>query len=127
MKNDYPIHIIRIGIAITFLWIGVLIFKNPELWGGLLFGWAAGLLPIQIREAMIATAIFDFAVGFFLLIDKYTLPFSILGFVHLLAVIAVVGITAGTVRDIGLAAGLLGLVIYYWPRRTIQNPPKDVI
>lgn len=116
MKNDYSIHIIRVGIAITFLWIGVLIFKNPELWGGILQPWAAGLLPIPVREAMIATAIFDFAVGFFLLIDKYTLPFSILGFVHLLTVIAVVGITAGTARDIGLAAGLLGLIIHYWPR-----------
>jgi hypothetical protein len=27
-------HILRVGLAITFLWIGVLIFKNPESWGG---------------------------------------------------------------------------------------------
>ena len=114
MKNDYPIHIIRVGIAITFLWIGVLIFKNPEAWGRLLFPWAAGLLPIPLKSAMLGTAIFDSAVGLFLLLDLWTLMFSALGFVHLLAVIAVVGITAGTVRDIGLAAGLFALIIYYW-------------
>ena len=118
MKNDYPIHVIRVGIAITFLWIGVLIFKSPELWGSILQPWAAGLLPVGLKEAMIGTAIFDFAIGFFLLIDKYILPTSLLGFLHLLMVVAVVGITAGTARDIGLAAGLLALAIHHWPQKT---------
>ncbi|MEK7090118.1 MAG: hypothetical protein AAB930_00870 [Patescibacteria group bacterium] len=117
MKNDYPIHVIRVGIAITFLWIGVLIFKSPELWGSILQPWAAGLLPVGLKEAMIGTAIFDFAIGFFLLIDKYILPTSLLGFLHLLMVVAVVGITAGTARDIGLAAGLLALAIHHWPQK----------
>lgn len=126
MSNNYPIHIIRVGIAITFLWIGVLIFKSPELWGNLLQPWAAGLLLVPLKQAMIMTAIFDIAVGFFLLVDKYVLPFSLLGLLHLLMVILVVGITAGTARDIGLAAGLLGLVIHYWPNNGILFHPQNV-
>jgi uncharacterized membrane protein YkgB len=34
-KTSY--HILRVGVAITFLWIGVLIFKQPEAWGGDIF------------------------------------------------------------------------------------------
>jgi len=36
-------HILRIGLAVTFLWIGVLILRNPEAWGGYMRPWAAGL------------------------------------------------------------------------------------
>jgi nitroreductase/dihydropteridine reductase len=62
-------HIIRVGLAITFLWIGVLIFKSPEGWGTLIQPWAAGLLPVSLKTAMIATAILDLAIGLLLLID----------------------------------------------------------
>ena len=62
-------HFLRVGLAITFLWIGVLIFKNPEAWGGYLQPWAVGLLPIPLAQAMIGTAILDIAIGAFLLID----------------------------------------------------------
>src|SRR3989344_5189598 len=60
-------HFLRVGLAITFLWIGILIFRNPEAWGGYLEPWAAGLLPIPLSEAMIGTAIIDIIIGALLL------------------------------------------------------------
>lgn len=119
MKNS-AFHVLRVGTAITFLWIAVLILKEPETWGSFLQPWAAGLLPIPIREAMIGTAILDFVIGFFLLIDVYTFFFSVLGLFHLITVLIVVGIDAITVRDIGLAAGTLALVFDSWPKK--QKP-----
>lgn len=109
-------HILRVGTAITFLWVGVLIFREPEAWGGLLQPWAAGLLPIPLREAMIGTAILDLLIGFFLLVDKYVWLFSLIGLAHLIIVITVVGINAITVRDIGLAAAVLSLLFASWPK-----------
>lgn len=111
------IHIVRVGLGITFLWIGVLIFREPERWGNLLQSWAVGLLPISLMTAMIETAILDLVVGFFLLIDRWTFFFSALAFLHLILVITVVGITGGTVRDIGLAAAALALMFAYWPKK----------
>ena len=35
--NRTSFHILRVGLAVTFLWIGILILKNPEAWGGYLF------------------------------------------------------------------------------------------
>lgn len=114
MKNS-AIHILRVGLGITFLWIAVLILYQPEGWGRLIQPWALSLLPVSLKTAMIQTAILDILVGFFLLIDRFTLIAAGLAFLHLITVITTVGINAGTVRDIGLAASALALVPYYWP------------
>ena len=67
--NKTSFHILRIGLAVTFLWIGVLILRNPEAWGGYMRPWAAGLLPIPLAQAMTGTAILDIIIGVFLLIN----------------------------------------------------------
>ena len=104
-------HILRVGLAITFLWIGVLIFKNPEAWGGYLQPWAAGLLPIPLEQAMIGTAILDITIGAFLLIDFLPWLAALVGAIHLVIVLTVSGITDITVRDIGLLVGAIALAI----------------
>lgn len=108
-------HILRVGMAITFLWIGILIFREPEAWGGYLEPWAANLLPIPPKEVMIGTALLDITIGFFLLIDILTWLAALLGVLHLVIVLTVSGINAITVRDIGLLAALLALMISAWP------------
>lgn len=108
-------HILRVGIAITFLWIGILIFREPEAWGGLLQPWVANLLPIPLKEAMIGTALLDITIGLFLLIDIWVWLAALLGAFHLVVVITVAGINTVTVRDIGLLTALLALMINAWP------------
>lgn len=108
-------HILRVGVAITFLWIGILIFKEPEAWGGYLQPWAVGLLPLPLKEAMIGTALLDIGVGFLILIDVLPWLASLLGSIHLAIVLTVSGINAITVRDIGLLAATLALLVQTWP------------
>src|SRR3989344_3145261 len=110
-------HILRVGLAITFLWIGVLILKQPEAWGGYLQPWVAGLLPIPIERAMIGTAVFDILVGIMLLVDWLPWLAAILAGGHLLIVLAVSGITDITVRDIGLLAGAIAILADSWPKK----------
>lgn len=114
-------HFLRVGLAITFLWIGILIFKNPEAWGGYLQPWAAGLLPIPLTQVMLGTAILDITVGTFLLVDFLPWLAAIVGAAHLIIVLTVSGITDITVRDIGLLAGLLALLIESLPPRILQR------
>lgn len=108
-------HILRVGLAITFLWIGILIFREPEIWGFYLQPWAANLLPLPLKEAMIGTAILDIVIGFFLLIDVLTWLVAIIGAFHLVIVLTVSGLNAITVRDIGLLAAMIALAINTWP------------
>lgn len=109
-------HILRVGLGITFLWIGVLIFKQPEAWGGYLKPWAAGLLPIPLSQAMIATAILDILVGFLLLVDTFTWLASLLAIIHLVLVLIVSGITDITVRDIAILAVAIAILLDSLPK-----------
>jgi len=114
-------HFLRVGLAITFLWIGVLIFKNPEAWGGYLQPWTAGLLPIPLTQAMIGTAILDITIGAFLLIDFLPWLAALVGAIHILIVLTVSGITDITVRDIGLLVAALAIVIDSLPQSIINR------
>lgn len=119
--NKTSFHILRVGLAITFLWIGVLILKQPEAWGGYLSPWAARLLPIPIEQAMMGTAVFDIVVGIFLLIDSFVWLAALMGAIHLIIVLAVSGITDITVRDIGILAATLALMADSLPKNFIDK------
>lgn len=108
-------HILRVGIAITFLWISVLIFQSPEGWGRLIQPWALGLLPIPLKAAMQQTAVLDAVIGLFLLLDVFTFRFAALGLLHVITVLVVVGIVPETIRDVAIASGLIALMADTWP------------
>lgn len=114
-------HFLRVGLAITFLWIGILIFKNPEAWGGYLQPWAAELLPIPLAQAMVGTAILDIAIGAFLLVDFLPWLAALVGAIHIIIVLTVSGITDITVRDIGLLVAALSLMIDSLPLGILQR------
>ncbi len=114
--NKTSFHILRIGLAITFLWIGVLIFKQPEAWGGYLQPWATDLLPIPIAQAMIGTAILDIMIGAMLLFNAFVWPVALVGAIHLVSVLVVSGITEITVRDIGILAATVALMADSLPK-----------
>lgn len=115
--NNYAFHVLRAGLAVTFLWVGVLILQSPEAWTGFIKPWAADLLITTPERAMIGAGVFDIVVGFFLLINFWAFWFSSLAAIHLILVLAVSGINVITVRDIGLLAGALALAVNLWPGR----------
>lgn len=104
-------HILRVGLAITFLWIGVLIFQDPIGWGAYLQPWAANLLFIPLKQVMISTAILDMVIGLLLLIDVFTWIVGSVAAIHLVIILITSGINAITVRDIGLLAAVVALTM----------------
>ena len=112
-------HILRVGMAITFIWVGVLIIKDPGAWGGLISPWAEKLLPGPIEQVMMSTAILDIVVGGMLLLDVWVWVAGFLASAHLAVVLVTTGINAITVRDIGLLTGGLALMASSIPPRWI--------
>ncbi|MCR4312153.1 MAG: hypothetical protein NUV56_02600 [Candidatus Uhrbacteria bacterium] len=108
--KDGTYNILRVGMGITFAWIGILIFRNPESWGGLLQPWATGIMTESITQAMLVTAILDLIIGVLLIIDVYVWIAALVGSAHLIVVLTVVGIDDITVRDIALLTGCLALM-----------------
>lgn len=102
-------HVLRVGMAVTFLWIGLLILKDPVGWSGYISAWVLDYLPVSPEQMMVGTGVFDLVIGGWLLIDyKIWMP-SGLAFFHLVLVLIVSGIDAITVRDLGLIAGTFAL------------------
>jgi len=118
-------HVLRIGLAITFLWIGVLILQNPEAWGGYLQPWALKLIPGSLVNAMIATAILDILVGVCLLFNIFTWIAALLGAFHLIVVLSTTFITEITARDIGLLCATLALAIESLPQKISMKIFQD--
>src|SRR3989344_2162832 len=119
--NKTSFHILRVGLAITFLWIGILILKQPEAWSGYMQPWAAGLLPIPIEQAMKGTAVLDLVIGALLIFDSYVWLAALLGTLHLISVLVVSGITDITVRDIGILSAALALMVDSMPVNIINK------
>jgi len=109
--NTTGYHILRVGLAITFIWIGILIIKSPESWGGYLEPWAVSLLPISIKQALIITAVLDIVIGILFLVDSFVWLAGSVASLHLIIILIVSGITDITVRDIGLLAGTIVIMI----------------
>lgn len=123
--NKSSHHILRVGMAITFIWIGVLILKSPESWAGYMQPWAVKLLPVPVTQALIGTAILDIIIGVMLLVDWFTWLAAILASLHLIIVLTVSGISDITIRDIGLLAAAIALAINSLPIN-IKNKIESV-
>ena len=109
-------HIVRVGLAITFIWIGILILKSPESWGGYVQPWAVNLLPISVQKALLSTAVLDIIIGIFLLIDWLTWLAGLVAALHIIVVLTVSGITDITVRDIAILAAAVALMADSLPK-----------
>ncbi len=116
MYPSLAAHTLRIGIAITFIWIGIMIYGDPIGWGGYIQPWALPLLPLPLSEMMVSTAFLDIAIGVLLIIDVWTPYMAALATMHLVIVLITSGINAITVRDIGLIGGTLALALITWKK-----------
>jgi uncharacterized membrane protein YphA (DoxX/SURF4 family) len=112
--------ILRIGIAIVFLWFGIDKFVHPQYW---LDAWVpqsvqnlaerVGMMP---HDFIHLNGIFEVLVGLSLATGFFIRYFAIAGALFLLAVMGFHGFNEVLVRDIGLLAGLIALAL--WPERT---------
>ena len=120
-------HILRVGIGITFLWIGVLILKDTNSFSALIEPWVLNIIghftnnvDKFLQTMMIEIAFFDLAVGFLLLINRFVFLAALLGALHLLTILTSTAILA-TVRDIGLLSATVALMLntlpypFVWP------------
>jgi uncharacterized membrane protein YphA (DoxX/SURF4 family) len=115
------LHIVRVGLGITFLWIGILIFKEPLAWGGYLQPWATELLPVPLAQIMIGIALLDSIIGILFLIDTYTWIAALVAGIHILIILIVSGVTDITVRDIGILTAIITLLSETFPEKIKQS------
>lgn len=102
-------RLLRLGLGITFLWIGYLIYQNPLSWGNYLQPWAANLLGAHLYLEMMLTAFLDMGIGLLLIFNLFTWVASLGATLQLISILIVSGITEITIRDVGLLGASLAL------------------
>ena len=109
--NHLAYHALRLGLAITFVWIGVLILRSPDSWAGYIQPWALKLLPWPAHEAMLITGALDCLLGILLLLNISTRLAAFVGAIHMAMILITSGVNDITVRDFGLLGALLALSV----------------
>ena len=109
--EKYSMFVIRIGLAIVFLLFGIDKFINPELWFGYVPNFILQLTPLSLNLFIFLLGILEAIIGLFLLLGFLTRITAIIAAILLLGVIFTVGYNEITVRDIGLLAMAISLII----------------
>jgi len=128
-KNTISVYILRVGLAITFIWIGVLVVSDPLSWAGFIKPWAQNLLVFSLETTMTISGFLDIGIGILLLSPKILWRIgAVLGALHLASVLVVSGIDGITIRDVGLLASALALAFIEFPKKNevISEVPDEV-
>ncbi|MFB6181615.1 MAG: hypothetical protein ABEJ24_01835 [Candidatus Magasanikbacteria bacterium] len=111
--------ILKITVGITFIWIGVMITIEPGVWKGF---FPEFLLQLEYsQELMFVFGVFDFLLGLFLVIDRFTPVVSLLASLHLLGILIFYGIDSITIRDVGLLGATICIFLFSISYRFKQN------
>lgn len=106
--RDYSAPILRVGMAIVFLWFGFSQIKSPENWIGFLPSWTAYLF-LPGASIVFINGIFEVIFGSLLVLGLFTRVSAFLLSLHLFVItLSLNGPTA--VRDLGLTIATLAVL-----------------
>ena len=97
-----PKVVLRLSLAITFFWIGVLIWQDPSLWASYLSDWFVKILPITPTLLLKITSILDLGIGVLFALNLFTKWIGLVGVIHMIAILISSGITDVTIRDVAI-------------------------
>lgn len=105
-------NVLRIGVGLMFVWIGLLIILNPAEWAKLIQPWVLAVVPFSAQQLMLETAVLDILIGLFLL-TGYLVPLvALIAALHLGMIILATGLDIQNVvaaRGVGLLAAVLAI------------------
>jgi len=102
--------VLRIAMALVFLYFGISQLRTPSLFIGYLPKEAA-LIPISARSLVVINGGFEVFLGSLLLLGLYTRLCALLLGLHLAAITISIGYGDIGVRDFGLSIAMLSLAM----------------
>ncbi len=103
--------VIRLALAILFIWFGILQGRNPGMWTGFVPHWVTGMFNGNAVMLVYMNAWFEIIAGLCLLVGFQVRIVSILLALHLFFIAGSIGITPLGLRDFTLAFAMLSVAI----------------
>ena len=98
-RHISPLFVVRLGIAVVFLWFGMDKFFRPLVWFGFVPEFAVGLNPLSPSAFMYVQGVVETALGFLLLIGFFTRIASVAAAFIMLLVVVSLGFNDLGIRD----------------------------
>ena len=111
-SKKYAPVIIRLGLAIVFLWFGFSQLFDQTMWLSLIPSSLVIATGISAKTFVILNGIFEVVMASMLALGIRIRIVAALLFLHLIVIIGDVGINPIGVRDVGLTLGLLAIVFH---------------
>lgn len=111
MKNFAPV-VIRIGMALVFLWFGSQQLIHTSMWTSLIPQYVINLSGQTATTLVHFNGAFEIVFGLFLLLGYFTRVTALLLALHILDITFTVGYTSIGVRDFGLSLATISVFLY---------------
>lgn len=104
-------HLLRLGLAVVFLWFGFSQLTNGITWVAWVPLWAVELLNIPPAMIVLANGLLEVVLGSLLALNLFVRPVAIILGVHLFIITIEIGATAVGIRDLGLTCATFALAL----------------
>ena len=115
--------LLRLSLAIVFLWFGIDKFFNPDYWINV---WTPGFIInfstvfyISNNLIIYSIGVIELLVGISLVSNMFIDFFAIIAVVFLIIISLFHGFSEVLVRDVGIIGGLLALI--FWPSPSLRR------
>jgi uncharacterized membrane protein YphA (DoxX/SURF4 family) len=125
-RQQFGIHLLRIGLAGVFLWFGFSQLLDSLRWVSVVPQWAVDLLRIPPAMIVMANGTFEIILGSLLAMGFFVRIISFVLALHLLPIALEFGFVATGVRDIGLALASFALSFIYTKEASNTAEPKTI-
>ena len=110
--NKYASSVLRIGLALVFLWFGTKQIMSPSEWVGYIPKSLVGIFSLSALKIVYLNGLFEIFFGSALLLGYFTRISALLLALHMLDITYVVGFDAIGVRDFGLAIATIAMFMF---------------
>lgn len=108
--RDLGPTIIRVGLAVVFLWFGYNLVSNPADWTRQVPDYVAEIAPLSTETIVMINGIFEIVLGLALLVGFWTRTVAFLLAIHLIPIVINFGpASPNGARDFGILMATLGL------------------
>ena len=119
---NYSSLILRLGLAFVFIWFGLSEILNPAIWTSFIPSWMVGIGGLNAVNFVVLNGGFEILMAALLAVGFKVRIVSFLLFIHMIGIIAEVGLSPVGVRDIGIAFGLLAIFLRGTDEHCYEHP-----
>ncbi len=115
--------LLRTGLAVTFLWVGVLILRDTSMWVYPMLPWAKQLLTVggSLKPVLQAVAVLDLVVGAALILNLGTWIAAVVGAMVLIVALVVTGASGALAMNFGILGACLAVALMSAPEGVVKK------